>query len=548
MRKRRFLKVLALVLALTQVMTFMACGSSGTPKQSAVSTAGGEAGQTESEKTEAAESDLYAPDPDKTYEINIIANTNWPVDNNGDLLARWNEKFNVKINVTNLDFSNAGELLNLQIAGDNIPDVFTVNAVTYNNYYEQGVLAEIPEDMLQKYMPLCMSELEAEAPGITSNYGFVDEKRYGLPNSIFYYNNYRTPIIYNGLWMDQVGVSKVPETLDELEALLYKFAKEDPDGDGQNNTYGLSSSSMSAVYGAYGVETDMWVERDGKAVYAATLPEMKEALTKLNDWYNRGILDPQFITGENTGGYWALTQAFINGQIGMTSMGNFYHWSPELPGRGEGANLTEIKAAKPDLADKLIWGKPVKGPNGEGSIKKASSVTDSYLVFGKQLENEPDKMAKIMEMIDYLNGTCTDDTYLSAFYGEKGTDWDYNEDGSLKFVANETELRTRGAWGTLQFIALGRNNSYPEAALVKWAEERGLDQGGKETLLSSLVTMESKVLYGTDLDKLRDTAIVSIITGDEPISYFDEFVKRWYNEGGQEITDEVNEWYGAVKQ
>lgn len=60
------------------------------------------------------------------------------------------------------------------------------------------------------------------------------------------------------------------------------------------------------VYGAFGFLPDRWTEKDGKLVYGAVQPEIKEALTLLNKRYKDGVIDPEFITGENNGGYWAL--------------------------------------------------------------------------------------------------------------------------------------------------------------------------------------------------------------------------------------------------
>ena len=107
------------------------------------------------------------------------------------------------------------------------------------------------------------------------------------------------------------------------------------------------------------------------------------------------------------------------------------------------------------------------------------------------------------------------------------------------------DLIARGAWGTMQFVALGRNNSYPEQALVDWAKENKLDQGGFETALPDLVELPSKAKYMTDLNKLQDTMIVSIITGDKPVDYFDSFVEEWMAMGGEEVIKEANEWYKA---
>ena len=50
-------------------------------------------------------------------------------------------------------------------------------------------------------------------------------------------------------------------------------------------------------------------------------PEMKEALERIAKWYQDGVIDPEFVTGENQGGYWALSHSFINGRIGVSGGG-----------------------------------------------------------------------------------------------------------------------------------------------------------------------------------------------------------------------------------
>lgn len=39
----------------------------------------------------------------------------------------------------------------------------------------------------------------------------------------------------------------------------------------------------------------------------------------------------------------------------------------------------------------------------------------------------------------------------------------------------------------------------------------------------------------------------NIIYGNESIDAFDKFVEDWYAQGGDKITEEVNEWYQSVK-
>ena len=48
--------------------------------------------------------------------------------------------------------------------------------------------------------------------------------------------------------------------------------------------------------------------------------------------------------------------------------------------------------------------------------------------------------------------------------------------------------------------------------------------------------------YSNKLKNLEDV-FTKIIMGLEPLDAFDDYVKRWKEEGGDEITKEVNEWY-----
>jgi len=52
-------------------------------------------------------------------------------------------------------------------------------------------------------------------------------------------------------------------------------------------------------------------------------------------------------------------------------------------------------------------------------------------------------------------------------------------------------------------------------------------------------TTESMADLKPNLDTLESTAFLQIIVGEKPIEYFDEFVKQWYAQGGDTITEEV---------
>ena len=51
----------------------------------------------------------------------------------------------------------------------------------------------------------------------------------------------------------------------------------------------------------------------------------------------------------------------------------------------------------------------------------------------------------------------------------------------------------------------------------------------------------------TTLDDMLDQVFIKIIAGQEPLESFDSVVEQWKTAGGQDMTDEVNEWYASSK-
>ena len=264
------------------------------------------------------------------------------------------DKFNVDIDMLPIDDSNFNEVLNTYILGGDTPDVIRLkDPGQFVSYVESGELGVLDMDVLRAQAPSICAAIDGFKDGAFWDYGVVDGEPYGIP-AVAPGNIYHLPVVYNQTWLEKLG-AEVPTTLDEFHDLLVRFTKEDPDGDGADNTYGLSSDGLRVLWGAYGVNPGACDGRtdhsyfqliDGEVKYAATTEQYKEALKVAADWYKEGINDPEFITGENTGGYWAISNSLINHRIGMTVRGNYYHWV--MPGAyqlfDEEGNLVDCDA------------------------------------------------------------------------------------------------------------------------------------------------------------------------------------------------------------
>lgn len=86
----------------------------------------------------------------------------------------------------------------------------------------------------------------------------------------------------------------IPTTLDEVETVLTAFQDA-----GVEAPLGFASDGMDGVFlASYGLAGGMmqgnWLQVDGEAQYAPVMPELKDYLTRMHDWYTRGLIDQEF--------------------------------------------------------------------------------------------------------------------------------------------------------------------------------------------------------------------------------------------------------------
>jgi putative aldouronate transport system substrate-binding protein len=244
---------------------------------------------------------------DEPIKISVAGYMFGPIDNEKDVITPLVEQqlkekhgINVDIEVVYIEQANYAEILNTRLAGGTAPDVFLAqSATTLRSYYDQGVIKTWDEEFLKANAPHVYEFITGGAAyGDLLPYvdqwkaaSKIDGKMCVLPS--FKPDGsmpYKT-LIYRGDWLEKLGVTEeqLPKTVDDFVALMTRFAKDDPDGDGQANTYGMSVTAMKALFGAYGLGEEgfagggngIFVERDGKLVSSDVTDE---ASRWLNCW------------------------------------------------------------------------------------------------------------------------------------------------------------------------------------------------------------------------------------------------------------------------
>ncbi len=306
------------------------------------------------------------------------------------------EKFNVELEPIFITYGEYLDKKAMMLAGDDIPDViYEFDPKHVKQDADQGFIAKLPYDMIKENAPAIFDVINKNEPRVWS-YSRVDDENFGIPN-LSYSGDNVTIGMWRKDWLDNVGITKTPETIDEMGEALYKFTHNDPDGNGKNDTYGMSGSTAwnsmyVTVFGAYGAMPFNWVKTDdGKYAYGGLQPEVTETLKTLSKWYSEGIIHPDFITDSLAG---TEKEKFANGKIGfINGMGGYY----------EKTNATALQNLTMELNPGAVIedAPPVKGPEGKsgGFIwGKAAHI----VAFGVHLEEDEAKMKKILEILDAM--------------------------------------------------------------------------------------------------------------------------------------------------
>ncbi|MCZ8518229.1 MULTISPECIES: type 2 periplasmic-binding domain-containing protein [Paenibacillus] len=451
------------------------------------------------------------------------------------------DKFQVKLTGYPQTWEESVQKQQLSIAGGDIPDViFIKDPSTLFKFASQGLLAEVTLPDIQKNMPKTKAAMDSFAPQAWA-YTRFQGKNYGLPT--FYWTGQFTA---KQLWrqdlLEKAGVTKVPETIGEFTQTFAALKK--------IGVYGMSTGGNSwyntfhSVFGAYGVMPMQWMVKDGRVVNGATQPEAKEALAQLAEWYKAGYIDPDFITGAD------LLPKFIAGKYALNDSASIA-WVDEA---NPSSPVSSIKQSHPD--GKVIFGPPPTGPRGQQGAW-AWGGGGNIWAFGKQLEKDPEKLSKILAMIETLQND--EQTFVDLAFGAQGKHWEY-EDASLKFEGGMRTLSPyedkakKHAEGLSEYYATTLWGAQPVPDLYrKFVNKQQLanyqmynfpvfDLFGKPDVLPSAGK------YWADLQKLKVETYARIIMGEKPLSSFEDFVKKWNEAGGEVLEQEANDLYKQIKK
>ena len=471
------------------------------------------------------------------------------------MAAMIQDKFGINLlqsetNYYNNDFT----VTQLAAVDGTLPEFFTADILYYpqliTQFIPEELVAEIPEEMIEKY-PAVNNLLENDAvaqlvKSMYDGYYFLPKPDSADPSL---YLAERKGLFIRKDWLQAVGM-EMPKTWEELYEVCHAFTYNDPDGNGVNDTYGLTGDGMGTLryfFASTGSANRYWnKDAEGNWYFGALADENVKVLEWLRKMYEDGSIDPDF--GAST---WSTgLQKFSSNMFGVCVRNADADWVQNVVVEYYGAANPDCNPF--DRVDMI----PALGTN-KGDQPRMEGYISCMVANMFAPDIEPEKMDRILAFYEYL---ITEGKYMRM--GLEGEDYVINEDGSIVKVRDEQGnapvLATKypcipvthfTSWG-FELAAYDHVEYFDE-----WnAETKALNTKAREGRNTNPVYPEIGPMLIDDTAVTDTTAFNpsaeywQIITGTEPVAdMFAEMKARamsTYYDAATEVVEEYAEKYG----
>jgi putative aldouronate transport system substrate-binding protein len=430
--------------------------------------------------------------------------------------------------------------LNTRIASGDLPEMFLPWKGNESTLISQDAIADLT-DYLPKYAPNLWKRVPQEVWDIVRTADPSGEGRiYYIPmvNSYTYYGAF-----IRQDWLDNLSLD-LPTTKDEYVEVLRAFRDQDANGNGDpNDEIPVSGREfgrwMDHLFGMYGVAMwegfPMWDVYDGELTYSAVTPNMKAAIGFIKDLYEEQLLDQN--TFLNQGSDWLAG-------IHSDKIGSWFHIN-----YSSYARTRNIVKVNPDVKIAALGIPKVDGY--DGFVSNTQLNRPQWVIANKDEQTIIDALT----LLDWVNNP------KNLEVAKLGVEGMHHEivDGKTILIPTDpakTEIMLVGpSVNDLTSIQLSNQfdlNSITDPVIERMYKMRDqvlLDaqpygkaiagDGMPATVYEGYADIRNHTLFQEYMTK--------IIIGEFELDKFDEFVEKWHQTGGKEVTEAARAWYAQIE-
>lgn len=533
MKKNATKRVLAGMMAASMVLGATACGgSSDTTATTATTTKAADTAT-----TTAAEATTTAETVEEPMKLSVMLPSNTEY-TRGDLdvldqfLDEMNEYTNTDVEWIFYADDMYYERLTLLYTSGELPDILVVGKnAEFFNACENDFFWDVT-DYVDDYANL------STIPEATRANASINGRMYGIPRSRTLARN---GVGYRLDWLNNLGL-KEPTTLDEFYDMLYAFTYDDPDGNGQNDTYGFVLSSYTGPWDImqlwFGAPNGWGIDENGDLIPAHMTDEYDEALKWFRQIYSEGLINPDF-RDLPTDDWDVMLRTGVGG-CSADVLDRFR--------RNQTYFEKEGIAAEQNLVGAIDTGKglrcmPTTGMNNLIAISKANIKTEDEMQRALKFINDLND-AEMLDLIErgYENVTykIEDGHYVMLTEDEKTAlgvstaSWNKGYNQVLAYFSAESETAKRIPGAPYEGLQVLENELYAEN--IQYCVPN----------YGASYTSATYVADGAQLDEIISNGRLDYITGVIDDVGLQAVKEQWLKSGGQKVIDEMNELYHAA--
>ena len=442
----------------------------------------------------------------------------------------------IKVNVIGAPVASYNEKLNVTLASGNLPDIVFMDDKNVSSWIDEGALLPI-DDLVDKYAPNFKKIFTEDDRKQLVNP--EDLKLYGMPYILRLAAQNSMGIRRD--WLEILGL-EVPTTIEEYENVLTAF-KNNADKLTNGGPIIPMAGSLSAIYMMFGIigsgENNAWtLDENGNYISKYEHPNYRQCIETLNRFYQKGLIDPEFLTRNNDDN--AIYSLFNSGIAGS---GFVYS-----------TRLREITGILRETDSNAFFDymQPIKGIDGEKRILGRKEL-------GNQACITIAAKGKEKECIEFLDWCYSEEGDRLMNYGIEGVSYDMVDGKPVireEYNHGWVEIRKLGCVATN--LAYNRNLDAYNQCMFNGKSIEDLNEEEKLTYRAyyenepyivkpiRAFSTKTSLSKGTDLyaslAEIEAKAIVGKISIDD---FFTELNKAKTN-GLDDMTKEMQEYWNKV--
>lgn len=418
------------------------------------------------------------------------------------------------------------------IASGDMPDLFTINpgqnAAQQYQAMAQGAFLDLTPyvtgDALQEFPNL------ATFPQYMWDNVMFQGQIFGVPKPLW--RNGNLPY-HRSDWASALGLA--PGTLEESRELLLAFTNGDPDGNGNEDTWGMGrfeggwqAWDNRLAFPMFSAPQGWRLNDDGSLEYTVETEEYRLAVEFLRQLFEDGGYHPDaagmtFSDAQNN---------FIAGSTGVHTEGflSFY---------GVGSVTDRAQDINPE-AQTAPWF-PI-GPDGNPGIVYNETGFFGYTGIPSSVTDE-NRTMELLRILDYFAAPFGSEERIFISSGAEGVHHELR-DNNVRITNDLYQTESSGLAGVMGGLAIYYYPDTPEIVFdIQENAIRALELGVDDP--TRPLYSETNISEGPTLTQFGQDTITSIVTGRELLDLLDSVIEEWRSRGGDQIRAEFEE---AIQQ